>query len=144
MPDTGGEPPMKLLPLRLTPGMDLRRALEAIVTREGFGAGFVICGIDKAADARLRLADAPEATLFPGPFEILTLAGSLTPQGAHLHASVSAADGSVIGGHGAYGNEVRTTVELLLVDAQGWDLRREFDAATGFDELVVRRRDETS
>ena len=135
---------MQVFPLRLKPGMDLRRALEAAVTREGFGPGFVLCGIGSLVDAHLRLADAPTATRFPGPFEILTLSGSLTPQGAHLHASVAAADGSVIGGHLADGSEVRTTVECLLVEARGWDLRREFDPASGFDELVARRRGDPS
>ena len=43
-------------------------------------------------------------------------------------------------GHVAAGCVVRTTAEVLLQLLPGWDFAREPDAATGFDELVVRPR----
>ena len=76
--------------LRLNPGDDLRGALEA-----GGRTGFVVAGIGSLAQAQLRFAGEPEPTPIAGPLEILTLSGSLTPQGAHLHASVSDASGRV-------------------------------------------------
>ena len=45
----------------------------------------------------------------------------------------------VTGGHVAYGCTVRTTAEVLLALLPDWRFSREPDAATGFDELVVRR-----
>jgi predicted DNA-binding protein with PD1-like motif len=131
--------PMDALPLRLGPGADLRLALEAEAARHGgTGSAFVIAGIGSLDGARLRYADAPGATVLGGPLEILSLCGSLTPHGAHLHMAVADAQGRVFGGHVVAGNLVRTTAEVLLVWLPGWQLGREPDPATGYAELVVR------
>ena len=103
---------MELLPIRLKPGDDLRRAFEDIVLAQVKPCGgFLISGIGSLVDGRLRFADAGSETLVPGPLEIVTIAGSITPDGAHLHMTVSDKDGQVTGGHVGYGNLVRTTVE---------------------------------
>ena len=128
------------LPLRLAPGVDLRRALEQALVDAGGTAGFVLQGIGSLIDPALRLADAGTPTPLAGPFEILTLAGSLAPGGSHLHASLAGADGQVIGGHLPYGCRVHTTAELLLVLLPGWVFDRQPDTATGFLELVLRAR----
>lgn len=129
---------MSYRPIRLPPGVDLRRALEEAAQSEPTGSAFVVAGIGSLVHARLRLADATEETTLSGPFEILTLSGTLTPQGAHLHMSVSDAQGRVFGGHVVHGNEVRTTAEVLLATLPDWRLAREPDAGTGYQELVVR------
>lgn len=129
---------MTLHPLRLPPGADLRAELEALARQRGEGA-FVLSGIGSLGDGQLRLAGRDATTTIPGPLEILTLAGSLTPAGAHLHLSVADAQGRVVGGHAAYGNIVRTTAELLLAFVPGWTLTRALDPATGYPELVARR-----
>jgi predicted DNA-binding protein with PD1-like motif len=100
--------------------------------------GFVRCGIGSLANPRLRLAGRRDETQYRGSFEILTLCGTVTRQGAHLHVSISSESGQVVGGHVAYGNEVRTTVELLLTDSARWMLSRERDPDTGFLELVAK------
>lgn len=128
---------MDFRPLRLPPGADLRRALEELARVDG--AAFVLAGIGSLNNPRLRLAEAASEMVLDGPWELLTLSGTLTPDGAHLHATVADAGGVVRGGHLAYGNEVRTTAELLLAPLDGWELGRAFDAQTGYDELVVRR-----
>ena len=131
---------MHQLPVRLPPGCDLRHTLESL-GREQFPHGaFVVCGIGSLIDPRLRLAGASEEARYEGPFEILTLSGTVTRQGAHLHMSIASAAGDVRGGHVVYVNVIRTTAELLLVQAPEWELLRERDAATGFLELVTRPR----
>jgi predicted DNA-binding protein with PD1-like motif len=132
--DTSG-----FLPIRLSPGADLRRALEEAAARQGAGSAFVVAGIGSLLDAHLRYADEPTEGTLAGPLEILSLSGSLSPSGAHLHMAVADASGRVYGGHVAYGNTVRTTAEILLALLPGWSLTREPDAGTGFRELVVRR-----
>lgn len=128
---------MQALPVRLAPGADLRAALEAIA-RSQFPEGvFVVCGIGSLVDPRLRLAGQTEETCYRGPWEVLTLSGTITGQGAHLHMSIAAESGHVAGGHVVYGNAVRTTVELLLAPPGPWRMSRAVDAATGFHELVV-------
>ena len=70
--------------------------------------------------------------------EILTLAGSLSPDGAHLHMSLADSAGRVIGGHVAQGCVVRTTAEVLVAMLPEWSFTREVDPVTGFAELAVR------
>ena len=131
---------MELRPLRLHAGADLRQALEEATKADAAVAAFVVAGIGSLVNARLRLAGAAQESVVVGPLEILPLAGSLSADGAHLHISVSDQDGRVLGGHVGYGNEVRTTVEVLLAFLPGWQLSRELDAITGYKELVVRRQ----
>jgi predicted DNA-binding protein with PD1-like motif len=117
----------------------LRAALEAHLT--GHAAAFVLQGIGSLSIAQLRLAGAEQATELRGDLEILTLAGSLAPDGAHLHMAVADAQGRVLGGHVAAGCIVRTTAEILLVCLPEHAFSRELDAAgSGFRELVVRPR----
>ncbi len=128
------------LPVRLLPGDDLRLAFEDIVQRADQPSAFVVAGIGSLVDARLRFAGEESETLIPGPLEIVSIGGSITPHGAHLHMSVSDSEGRVSGGHACYGSIVRTTLEAVLVFLPAWSLTREMDAATGFKELVVRAR----
>lgn len=132
---------MHFSPLRLLPGQDLRAALEAALNDHASAAAFVVQGIGSLSVAQLRLAGADDPTELRGDLEILTLAGSLAPDGAHLHISISDAQGRVLGGHVAAGCIVRTTAEVLLALLPDHEFSRELDAAgSGFRELVVRSR----
>jgi predicted DNA-binding protein with PD1-like motif len=126
------------LALRLNPGDDLRGAVEAALRATGQRAGFVLQGIGSLSVANLRYAGLPEPTELRGDLEILSLAGSVAPDGAHLHMSVSDSQGRVLGGHVGVGCIVRTTAELLLALLSEQQFSREFDSATGFKELAVR------
>ena len=125
---------MDTLVLRLQPGDDLRAALDAVLKQPGIGdAAFVVSGIGSLRGASIRFAGAETATRIEGDLEILTLAGTLSPDGSHLHLSVS-------GGHAAPGCVVRTTAEILVAVLPEWRFSREPDAQTGYAELVPRRR----
>lgn len=126
---------MNALPVRLHPGDDLRQALQDAAA--GCPA-FVVSGIGSLQGARLRFAGADAETSLEGPFEILSLAGTLTPDGVHLHMTVADDAGRVRGGHVCPGNLVRTTVEVLLAPLPHGTLGRAFDPSTGYPELVVR------
>lgn len=128
------------LPLRLSPGDDLRRALEEATAAQGWQAAFVIAGIGSLRPAAVRLAGADQALVIDRDLELLTLTGSLAPAGAHLHLSIADDTGRVLGGHVAYGCRVRTTAEVLVAVLPEWNFAREPDARTGFAELVVRSR----
>lgn len=132
------DPHMTFLPLRLSPDTDLRRALEAMLASQRTDSAFVVAGIGSLGQVSLRYADASETTLLAGPLEIVSLSGSLSAAGAHLHVSVSDASGRVFGGHLGHGSTVRTTAEVLLALLPPGTLTRVHDAATGFNELVVR------
>ena len=126
-----------MTPIRLHPGQDLRGALETQLVAHGAQAGFVLTGIGSLSVAMLRFAGAPTATALHGDLEILTLAGSLSVDGAHLHISVSDAQGRVTGGHVAAGCIVRTTAEILVSFLPGRRFTRAHDDASGYPELDV-------
>jgi predicted DNA-binding protein with PD1-like motif len=132
------DPGMQAHPLRLSPGDDVRVAIEHALRERKLQAAFVVQGIGSLSVAALRFAGADTPTEIRGDLEILTLAGSVSPDGAHLHMSVANARGQVFGGHVARGCTVRTTVELLLVALADHAFSREPDPQTGFMELVIR------
>ena len=131
---------MQALPLRLTPGADLRAAIETALAGQGARAAFVLQGIGSLSVAQLRYAGQPACTALHGDLEILTLAGTVAPDGAHLHMSVSDAQGRVHGGHVGPGCVVRTTAELLLALLPQHAFARELDPATGYPELTITVR----
>jgi len=105
---------MKVVALRLRPGEDLRLALDAWMAQQQEQAGCVISAVGSLSVVQLRFAGATEATLIRGDLEILSLAGTLSPDGAHLHLAVADSRGAVIGGHLCAGSLVRTTAELVI------------------------------
>lgn len=131
---------MRTLPLRLSPGDDLRATLDRVLAQQAVDAAFVLSGIGSLRGARIRFAGAPEPAALEGDLEILTLAGSLSPTGSHLHISVADAQGRVWGGHAAPGCVVRTTAEVLLALLPDWRFSREHDEATGYAELRMYAR----
>ncbi|MDM0003195.1 DNA-binding protein [Variovorax sp. J22G73] len=136
---------MQTLVLRLNPGDDLRAALDAALTQAGAQGAFVVSGIGSLHGASVRFAGAETPTRIEGKLEILTLAGSLSPDGSHIHISVSNSEGRVFGGHAAPGCVVRTTAEILVALLPDWQLARKHDPLTGYAELsAVCRSGRTS
>jgi uncharacterized protein len=129
---------MQTIALRIPAGADLRAALAGLPALHGVDAAFVLQAIGSLSSAAIRYAGRPECDLLHGDLEILTLAGSLAPDGPHLHMSVSDAAGRVLGGHVGPGCIVRTTAEVLVALLPDLRFTREDDPATGFKELVVR------
>jgi predicted DNA-binding protein with PD1-like motif len=128
---------MLTMPLRLHPGDDVRAAVVVALLASGHQAGFVLQGIGSLSVAQLRYAGRPDTTELRGDLEIVTLAGSIAVDGAHLHMSVADAHGAVLGGHVGPGCIVRTTAELLLALLPGQRFTREPDPRTGFLELKI-------
>lgn len=124
-------------PLRLPPGVDLRSELERLAQAEPSCCGFVVCGIGSLESPVLRFADQEEGIVLAGPQEVITLAGSVSKDGAHLHLLLADAEGRTLGGHLCHGSRVRTTMEILLLCPEGWQLGRQRDSATGHLELSV-------
>lgn len=128
---------MNALPLRIPAGADLRAVLADVPATHGVEAAFVVQGIGSLCVAMIRCAGRPDLSELRGDLEILTLGGSLSPDGPHLHISVSDAAGRVTGGHMGPGCVVRTTAEVLVALLPGYRFSREDDPATGFKELRV-------
>ena len=131
---------MKVVPFRLQPGDDLRRSLEGWMGEQQEQAGCVISAVGSLSVAQLRFAGAAEATPIQGELEILSLSGTMSPDGAHLHIAVANSTGSVIGGHLCSGSLVRTTAEFVIGLLPEWRFSRELDKATGYAELRITPR----
>ena len=133
---------MQVHVLRLVPGDDLRGSLEAAFGKlskaHGISAACIVSAVGSLSRAVLRYADKSSGSDINAPLELLMLSGTLSPDGAHLHASVADESGEVRGGHLLPGCIVRTTAEVVIALLPGWEFRRELDAATGFNELVPR------
>jgi predicted DNA-binding protein with PD1-like motif len=132
---------MRVVPLSLHPGDGLRLALEAWMDAQQEQAGYVISAVGSMSLAQLRLAGATQATAIHGELEILSLSGTLSPDGAHLHIAIAGSSGAVIGGHLCAGSLVRTTAELVIGLLPQWQFRRVLDPATGYAELRISPRD---
>lgn len=133
---------MKVHVLRLAPGDDLRGALERtfaeLAGAHGIAAACIVSAVGSLSSAVLRYADRGDGSETGGPLELLMLTGTLSPDGAHLHASVADENGAVKGGHLLPGCIVRTTAEVVIALLPGWEFRRELDEATGFRELAPK------
>ena len=133
---------MKVVPVRLQPGADLRQALEAWMGEQQEQAGCVISAVGSMSVAQLRLAGATQATAIHGELEILSLSGTLSPDGAHLHLAMADSSGAVIGGHLCAGSLVRTTAELVIGLLPEWQFSRKLDLASGYAELQIKAQPE--
>lgn len=131
---------MKAHAIRLHPGDDLKKSLESYVRETGISSGAILTCVGSLQYATLRMANAKTAKRQEGPFEILSLVGTLSGQGCHLHVSLSDAKGCITGGHLLEDCAVFTTAELVFVELTDFVFSREIDEHTGFKELVIRTR----
>ena len=104
---------MRPLPLKLGPGSDLRGSLEQMAI-EANATGFVLSVVGDLSRASFQCPERPEPTVMEGPLEIITLQGTVTPRGVHLHLSVSDGEGQVRGGHLEHGTVLLKGAELLV------------------------------
>lgn len=128
---------MKVIPLRLDPGTDLKQALQGVVRREGLTAAWVMSCVGSLSQIALRLGDIHTGQ---ANYEIISAAGTLSPTGIHVHLAVADPDGTMIGGHLVGGCLVSATgtVEVILGADHAWTFSRVPDATTGYDELVIQ------
>jgi predicted DNA-binding protein with PD1-like motif len=131
---------MSFFPVRLKPGHDLKKELNLWAQNESMSAAFVVSCCGSLQKLRIRLADSTTQLARNEKFEILSLQGTLSPDGAHLHISVADSDGRVWGGHLLDGCEIYTTAEILIARLENYEFHREKDFTTGYPELVIKMK----
>ncbi|MFM7086612.1 MAG: PCC domain-containing protein [Cyanobium sp.] len=104
---------MHTLPLHLDAGSDVRLSLEALA-REQAASGYVLSVVGNLSTAVFQCPGRPAPTRLRGELEIITLSGTLSPEGVHLHLSFSDGDCRVWGGHLEPGTLVLRGADLLL------------------------------
>ncbi len=129
---------MRVHAIRLTPGQDLMEELQRWAGDHE--AASVLSVVGSLNHATLRFANQSESTRVDGPLEILSLSGTLSKHGAHLHLSVADRHGKMTGGHLKPGSPIFTTAEIVLGVYPDLVFARELDDTYGHKELVVRRK----
>ena len=104
---------MRSLPLKFEPGSDLRLSLEKLARDEKF-SGFVLGVVGNLSRAAFQCPGLPKPTVLEGNLEIITLNGTLSPDGVHLHLSLSDGDCQVWGGHLEQGTLILKGVDVLI------------------------------
>ena len=120
---------------RITPEKDLKEEINLFIQKNNIKSGIIICAVGSLNKAVLRMSD-EKIKEFKGPLEIVSIQGTVSLDGIHVHISVSDENGSVWGGHLKEGCKVHTTVELSILE-YGGIFKRKFDVKTGFKELYV-------
>lgn len=129
---------MKAIALRLRPNDDVKASLVDFMRQHTIEAACILTCVGSLRHAALRLADHAEGTTFDGPFEIVSLTGTLSQHGEHIHICLADGEGRTIGGHLLDGCTVYTTAEIVLGVLPDVRFVREHDPLSGYDELVVQ------
>ena len=131
---------MQAFTFRLKPGQDLLDRIESIVAEKNIEAGCVLSAVGSLTHATLRLANREYYSEYDGHFEIVSMTGTVSIHGSHLHISVSDENGKTIGGHLVPGCKIYTTAEMVLAIFDDVVYKRELAEDSGYEELVVEPR----
>ena len=128
---------MRNYTFRLKSGQDLFDSIEAFVNEKHIEAGCVLSGVGSLIHATIRLANREFSSEYDGHFEIVSITGTVSIHGSHLHISISDEDGKTIGGHFESGCKIYTTAEIVIAVFNDVIYKREFAEDSGYDELTV-------
>lgn len=88
----------------------------------------------------IRFANQREGTQGSGHFEILSVTGTVSVNGSHLHISISDITGKTIGGHLLQGCKIYTTAEIVIGCTTAYEFKRTKDGTTEWEELQVKEK----
>jgi uncharacterized protein len=129
---------MKIFAIRLKPGEDLKESLRSFVEENNIQAGFILTGVGSLKQTTLRFANQNYSHVFKDRFEIVSLVGTLSVHGLHLHISLSNRQGKTIGGHLLDGCIIYTTAEIVIGTSEDFIFLRTLDETTGYQELEIK------
>lgn len=129
---------VKIHALRLNPYQDLKKEIEAFVKKENIEAGWIMTCVGSLTQANLRYANQPKGTESKGHFEIVSLVGTVSVNGSHIHLSISDSLGVTKGGHLLDGNLIYTTAEIVIGESKNHVFTRQKDGSTPWEELQVK------
>jgi uncharacterized protein len=131
---------MKIFAIRLNPDEDLKDSVSRFVKCNDIQAGFILTAVGSLKVATLRFANQKYAHAFKDCFEIVSLVGTLSTQGTHLHISLSNRTGKTIGGHLLTGCIIYTTAEIVIGSSDDFRFLRTVDEKTGDKELEIKSK----
>ena len=135
---------MNILAIRLKPEQDLKQSLRNFVEQNNIQVGFILTAVGSLKKATLRFANQDKSQVFDERFEIVSLVGTLSSQGIHLHISLADKNGKTIGGHLLDGCTIYTTAEILIGTSEDFIFLRTVDEKTGYKELEIQHKQQTT
>jgi uncharacterized protein len=125
---------------RLKPGQDLRKSIQELVNEKQIKAGWISTAAGSVTNYNIRFANQPNGSIGSGHFEIVSLTGTVSTNGSHLHISISDNTGKTIGGHLLEGCTVYTTAEIVVLGSNEFIFKREKDGTTPWEELRIETK----
>ena len=122
---------------RLTKGADLKKSIVDYCITNNIKAGIIGACVGCCYEVNFRLAGGETFYHNVRDYEIVSMTGTISEDGVHIHISVSDELGNTIGGHLKDGCIVNTTAEIVLNIFENIKFKREYDQETGYDELVI-------
>ena len=130
--------PVRCHSIRLRRGADLMGSIQALCREKHIAAGVVLSAVGCISRGRVRDASGVTVREIGEHCEIVSLGGTVSEARCHLHIALSREDLGTIGGHLCEGCIINTTCELVIAEIPGTRIEKEFDAETGYHELVFR------
>ena len=132
---------MKTHTFRLKPQQDLFDSIEDFVKLNNIEAGCVLSSVGSLTHATLRLANRNYNNEYDGHFEIVSMTGTVSIHGSHIHVAISDGDGVTTGGHLVSGCKIYTTAEIVIAELDDAIYKRELlENDSGYEELVVYKK----
>ncbi len=125
---------------RLTNGQDLKYELEKYAEENNIKAGVIASCVGCLSKANIRNAGATKCIEIKKDLEIVSMTGTFSLDGCHLHLSVSDENLNTYGGHLKDGCIVNTTAEIVILELEEYIFTREMDERTGYKELTITKK----
>lgn len=125
--------------IRLLPGEDVKAKLDEYVQTQNVQAACIVTCVGSLQQSAIRYANLKSTDIITGKFEIVSLTGTLSANGSHLHIAISDSTGKTFGGHLKEGAIVYTTAEIVIAILPSFVYERETDNTYGYKELVVKK-----
>ena len=130
---------VKVHAFRLKPGQDLRIAIDTYVKENNITAGWISTCAGSLTNYNIRFANQETGTIGNGYFEIVSLTGTLSVNGSHIHISISDSTGAATGGHLLKGCTIYTTAEIVILSTTALNFSRAKDGTTPWEELHIEK-----
>ncbi len=129
------------LVFRLLPDSDLYEGIWQQCQKHQIKAGSIVSAVGCLKHLVIRTADGVTIYQEQNDFEVTSLSGTISQDGMHVHIQVCDNELRSFGGHLKEGTMVNTTMEIVILNLEKeYQLSREADATTGYDELEVQEK----
>lgn len=123
--------------IRLHPNQDLKSEIMQFCLKEKIVAGCVLSAVGSLNNLKIRLAGTNRFLEKKENFEIVSMTGTISTNGCHIHLSAANSIGEVVGGHLVENNLIYTTCEIVFLELKDFQFNRELDPTTTFNELKI-------